>query len=415
MFLFLSCIVLTFKYSVCTIEAIQGRESTLYIDLDIIKSNYENFIEKLPPKHPVMAVVKSNAYGVGDVVLAQTFLELGAKYLGVSFVDEGVHLRQHGIEAPILVLGYTSSFGRGIDLAIQYNLTLNVFSKDVLDAVQNRATLFNSEPVKIHIKVNSGLNRLGLEPDELVPFVKLIKTQHYAKVSVEGVFSHFATLRDIHVTSQAEKYARNQLYIFKKAVKEAREITEITIAHIANSGGVYLFGNDATLDMVRPGSAILGFSPFGQNAMSLTSIVSAIRQPAKGQQLGYEQNVTANGHQVIATVPLGYADGLRSECGHGQTDVLIKGIRVPVISGIMMDQMLIDVTRVYPVTVGEQVIVFGRQHGAEIAIDEYTKHCGCTDKALTTQLNKRLPRVYLRNGKTVYFENNLLSFDVLIK
>lgn len=411
----LSFLFLIVKYSECAIDAIQGRESTLYIDLDIIKSNYEKLIKKLPPKHPVMAVVKANAYGVGAVAVSHTFLELGANYLGVAIVDEGVHLRRHGIEGPIAVLGYTSKNGRGIDLAIRYNLTLNVFSKEVLDAVQKRAMYLNSEPVKIHIKVNSGINRLGLEPNQLVPFLKLIKSEFYSKVFVEGVFSHFATLRDIPLTTFAEKYARNQLNIFKRVVKEARKVTDIPIAHIANSGGINLFGHEASFDMVRPGSAILGFSPFGEYSISLTSIVSAIRQPAKNQQLGYELNATANGYQMIATVPLGYADGLRIECGNGMSDVLIKGIRVPTVSGIMMDQMLIDVTRAYPVTVGDEVVVLGRQQGAEIPIGEYTKRCGGTDTSLTTQLNKRLPRVYLRNGQAAYFENNLLSFDVVVK
>lgn len=411
----LSFLFLIIKHSECTIEAVQGRQATLYIDLNIIKSNYDNLINRLPPKHPVMAVVKANAYGVGDVALSQTFLDLGAKYLGVAFVDEGVHLRRQGITAPILVLRYTSHNGRGIDLAIRYNLTLNVFSKDVLDAVQNRAMVFNSEPVKIHIKVNTGINRIGLEPNELVPFVKLITSDFYSKVRVEGVFSHFATLRDIPVTPQAAKYARNQLNIFKRVVKEARKVTDIPIAHIANSGGINLFGHEASLDMVRPGSAILGFSPFGQYSMSLKSIVTAVRKPAKGQHLGYEQNVTANGYQIIATVPLGYGDGLRIECGNGISNVLIKGIRVPTISGVMMDQMLIDVTRAYPVAVGDEVVIFGRQDGTEITIDEYTRRCGGTDTSVTTQLNQRLPRVYLQNGHSVYFENNLLSFNVAVK
>lgn len=405
-------LLMSVKYAECAIEAIQGRESTLYIDLNIIQSNYENTMKKLPPKHPIMAVVKANAYGIGDVALSQTFLDLGAKYLAVAFVDEGVHLRRNGIEAPILVLGYTSNMGRGIDLAIRYNLTLNVFSKEVLDAVENRALDFNSEPVKIHIKVNTGLNRLGLEPSELVPFVKLIKSGHYSKVLVEGVFSHFATLKDTLVTTHAAEYARNQLSIFKRVVKEARKVADIPIAHIANSGGILLFGGDASLDMVRPGGAILGVSPFGQNAISLTSIVSAVRKPAKGQHLGYEQNVTANGLQYIATVPLGYGDGLRPECGFGMSDVLIKGIRVPIISGIMMDQMLIDVTRAYPVNVGEQVVVFGRQQEVEITIDEHTRRCGGINTSVMTQLSKRLPRVYMRNGQMAYFENNLLSYNV---
>jgi len=142
--------------------------------------------------------------------------------------------------------------------------------------------------------------------------------------------------------------------------------------------------------------------------MSLTSIVAVIRRPIKGQQLGYQLNTTVNGAEWIATIPLGYADGLRPDCGNGVGKVLIKGKRVPIVSGIMMDMMLVDVSEVYPVEVGDQVVVFGRQLGEEISYDEYAKTCGGTDLSLTTQVSKRIPKIYSKNGQTVYFENNLL-------
>lgn len=394
----------------CSVETIQGRESTIYIDLDIIKSNYEELVKKLPPKLPIMAIVKANAYGVGAVAVSKTVVELGAKYLGVAFVDEGVYLRMHGIKTPILIMGYTSANGQGIDLAIRYNLTLNVFSRDVLNAVQRKAMRSSVNSVKIHIKVNTGLNRLGLEPNDLVPFVKLIKNGFYSRIAVEGVFSHFATLDDVPVTEYAAQYAKEQLATFKRVVKEARNVMIIPFAHIANSGAINFFGEEAFLDMVRPGVSILGITPFSRHVMSLKSTVTVVRQPVKGMQLGYEQNTTADGVEWIASIPLGYADGLKPDCGNGIGEVLIRGTRVPIVSAIMMDQMLVDVSRVYPIVVGEEVVIIGKQRGLEISVDDYAKMCGGTDLSLMTQLGKRIARVYLKNGRIVYFENNLLIY-----
>lgn len=405
----ISFIFVIAKCTECSVEISQGRESTIHINLDNIKDNYELLVKKLPPKHPVMAVVKANAYGVGAVAVSKVVLDLGAKYLAVAFVDEGVHLRMHGIKAPILVLGYTASTGQGIELAIRYSLTLNVFTKEVLDAIQRRAWL-NQNPVKIHIKVNTGMNRLGLEPNELVAFAKIIKNGFYSKIKVEGVFSHFGSVGDVTTSQRAKLYARDQLNTFKRVVKEARQVINIPIAHIASSKAIEFFGDEAFLDMVRPGSSILGFMPFTKPAISLTSIVSSVRKPAKGQQLGYQLNTTASGDEWIAAVPLGYADGLRRECSNGMGEVLIKGIRVPIVSGIMMDQMLVDVSEVYPIAVGEPVVVIGRQQMAEISVNDIVQMCGGSDVSLTTQLSTRIPRVYVKNGQIVYFENKLLMY-----
>lgn len=401
-------VLLIVKCTKGSVDTTYGRESTINIDLDAIESNYEILVKKLPPKHPVMAVVKANAYGVGAVAASRIVLDLGANYLAVAFVDEGVYLRLHGIKAPILVFGYVAASGQGIDLAIRYNLSINVFTKEVLDAVQRRAWI-STKPVKVHIKVNTGMNRLGLEPDELVPFAKLIKNGNYSKINVEGVFSHFASLYDVAVSESARQYARDQLTTFKRVVEEARKVINIPIAHIASSNAIEFFGEEAFLDMVRPGSAILGFMSFTKPAISLTSIVSAIRKPAKGQQLGYETNTTASGNEWIAAIPLGYGDGLKPGCGNGVGDVLVKGIRAPIVSVIMMDQMLVDVTQVYPVEVGEQVVVIGRQEKEEISVEDIVKLCGGNSYSVTSTLSSRLPRIYWKNGKVVSFENNMLK------
>lgn len=398
------------KFAECSIEVIQGRESTIHIDLDAIKYNYQELVKKLPPNHPVMAVVKANAYGVGAVAVSKTVLELGAKYLAVAFVDEGVYLRNHGIKAPILVLGYTAATGQGIDLAIRYNLTLTVYTKDVLDVIQ-RKTRRSQTPVKVHIKVNTGMNRIGLEPETLVPFVKTIKNGFYSRIEVEGVFSHFASLSDYPILSERDKqYARNQLNIFKNVVNLARKVISIPIAHIASSSSIEFFGDEAFLDMVRPGSSISGFMSFTKPVLSLTSIVSAVRKPAKGKQLGYRVDTAATGDDWIAAMPLGYADGLRKECSNGMGHVLIKGTRVPIVSGMMMDQTLVNVTSVYPIKIGEQVVVIGRQKQEEITVDDVARMCGGDSVALTSQLSKRIPRVYYQNNRVVYYENNMLMY-----
>lgn len=398
------------KCGEAAIESIQGRETTIHIDLDAITHNYGQLIKKLPPNHPVMVVLKANAYGVGAVAVAKTIEKLGPKYFAVAFVDEGVALRKHGIKLPILVLGYTAPEGRGIELAIRYNLTLNVYTTEVLNAIQRKAW-FSLVPVKIHIKVNTGMNRIGLEPEELVPFVKHLRYGFYTKVYLEGVFSHFGSLGDYpNLTEHAKQYARDQLNTFKRVVKLARKVMNIPIAHMATSNSIEFFGDKAFLDMVRPGSSVTGFMSFTKPALSLTSIVSAVRKPAKGKQLGYEVNTTATGDQWIAGVCIGYADGLRRDCGNGNGVVLIKGTRVPIVSGIMMDQMLVDVTNVYPIKVGETVVIIGSQGEDEIKVADIAEMCGGNDLSLTTQLSKRIPRVYYKNKLPVYYENNMLMY-----
>lgn len=398
------------KLTECSIEIIQGRESTIHIDLDAITFNYEQLVKKLPRNHPVMAVVKANAYGIGAVAVSKTVVDLGVKYLAVAFVDEAVHLRKHGIKAPILVLGYTAASGQGIDLAIRYDITLAVYTKEVLDIIQLKAWC-KLGPVKVHIKVNTGMNRIGLEPEDLVPFVKTIKNGHYSRIQVEGIFSHFASLSDYPILSERDKqYARDQLNTFKKVVSLARSVMNIPIAHMASSTSIEFFGDEAFLDMVRPGSSITGFMSFTKPALSLTSIVAAVRKPAKDKQLGYQVNTTATGDQWIASIPLGYADGLRPECGNGVGEVLIKGTRVPIASGMMMDQTLVDVTKVYPVKVGEKVVVIGRQNQQEITVDDVVQMCGGTSYRLTSQLSKRIVRVYYKNNQVAYFENDMVMY-----
>lgn len=404
----LSFIFLISKYTECSVVISQGRESTIHIDLDDIKYNYEQLVKKLPQNHPVMAVVKANAYGVGAVAVSNVAVELGAKYLGVAFVDEGVYLRMHGITAPILVLGYTAP--SGIDLAIRNNITLAVYTREVLSAIQRKAW-YNETPVKIHIKVNTGMNRIGMEPEEVVPFVKSIKNGFYPKVEVEGIFSHFASLSNYPILSESDKqYARDQLNTFKRVVNLARQVINIPIAHMATSNSIEFFGEEAFLDMVRPGSSISGFMSFTKTAISLTSIVSAIRKPRKGQQIGYEVNTTVTGNDWIATVPLGYADGLRPDCSNGREEVLLNGKRVPIVSGIMMDQLLLNATNVYPIRVGEEVVFIGRQRQEEITALDISKRCGGTELSLTSQLSRRIPRVYHRNNRVVYYENYLLQY-----
>lgn len=393
-----------------SIKVSQGRESTIHIDLDAVEYNYRQLMKKLPPNHPVMVVVKANAYGVGAVAVSKTAIELGAKYVAVAFVDEAVHLRKHGVTGPILVLGYTAANDDGIELAIRYKLTLTVYTKEVLDAIQRKAW-YSLQRVKIHIKINTGMNRIGLEPENLVPFVTAIKNGFYPKVDVEGVFSHFGSLGDYPNLSESDKqYARDQLNTFKRVVSLARKVMNIPLAHMATSTSIEFFGKEAYLDMVRPGSSISGFMSFTRPALSLTSIVSAVRKPIRGTQLGYQVNTTVSGDDWIAAVPMGYADGLRPDCSNGQGHVLIKGARVPIVSGIMMDQMLVNVTSVYPVNVNDEVVVIGRQGTEEITPAEIARMCGGSEVSLTTQLSRRIPRVYHKKGQVIYYENNLLMY-----
>lgn len=383
-----------------------GRDTWIEVDLDAITNNVKEFQRYLPQDTKIMAVVKANAYGHGSVPVARAALEAGASYLAVAFVDEGVELRQAGIEAPILVLGYTPE--HAIDYALRHHLTLTVYrSESVLKVEQEAARLGMVAPV--HIKVDTGMGRLGLLPAEVPSFLAQVASLPH--VEVEGMFTHYATADEAD-----QSYALFQLQQFTEVARRARAEHEIPLVHIANSAGA-IQRVEKVFDMVRIGIGLYGFYPSAEvddtrvalrPALSLKSRIAHVKQPPPGTGVSYGKTYTVSGNEWIAVVPIGYADGVNRHLSNAG-EVLVKGQRVPIVGTICMDQLMINVTDVMPVEVGDEVVIYGEQRGERITVDEVAKRLNTIHYEVVCALSHRLPRFYIKKREIVRFINRLQS------
>jgi alanine racemase len=383
---------------------IHGRDTWIEVDLDAIMHNIKEFRRYLPQRTRVMAVVKADGYGHGAVPVARAALEAGASHLAVAFVDEGVELRQAGIDAPILVLGYTPPHAVGY--ALRNGLTLTVYRSEILEAVEQEAVRLGVT-ARVHVKVDTGMGRLGVLPEEVSP--RLAQVEGLDHVEVEGIFTHYATADE-----EEDDYARFQLQRFTDVVNQVRKRHNIPLVHIANSAGAIQLPEGA-FDMVRIGISMYGFYPSAEvkrdtvnlrQALSLKCRVAHVKKPPRGTGVSYGKTYTVSGQEWIAVLPVGYADGINrhlSNAGH----VLVKGKRVPIVGRICMDQLMIQVTDVMPVQVGDEVVIYGQQGGERITVDEVASFLKTISYEVVCALSHRLPRFYIKNGEIVDFINRL--------
>ncbi|MBA4603342.1 alanine racemase [Thermoactinomyces sp. AMNI-1] len=382
-----------------------GRDTVIEVDLDALEHNIRQFRRHLKENVKVMAVVKADAYGHGAVQVARTALQAGASYLAVAFVDEAVELRNAGIAAPILILGYTPP--RAISTAVQYDLTCTVYSRENLRQMIETAKRAG-KTLRVHVKVDTGMGRLGLFPEDVLSFVRDMVQSPY--IDWEGIFTHYAT------ADEADKeYALKQEQKFRQVVESlTRENLKPKIAHIANSAGSIDL-RERTYNMVRLGISMYGLYPSAEvnrQSVSLKPIltlktkVASVKKPVAGTGISYGKTYIVNGEEWVAALPIGYADGINrrlSNRGH----VLIAGKKVPIIGRICMDQLMVNVTEIMPVEVGQEVVVYGKQQGAEITVDEVADLLDTINYEVTCMLSSRIPRVYKRNGKVVDIVNRL--------
>ncbi|SEN38894.1 alanine racemase [Lihuaxuella thermophila] len=375
------------------------------IDLDAVMHNVREFRKHLPVKTQIMAVVKADAYGHGAVPVAQAALEAGAVYLGVAFVDEGIQLRNAGIEAPILVLGYTPPYAARD--AIRHRLTITVYSEESLQAVENEAARLGME-AKVHVKVDTGMGRIGLAPEEAAAFVR--RALSLPHVQVEGIFTHFATADE-----RDKSYTRFQEERFAGVIRELKkEGIELPLIHIANSAGAIELP-DRVYDMVRIGISLYGYYPsaeVNQRAVELkpaltfkTKIVH-LKQSPPGTGISYGKTYTTSGTEWIATIPVGYADGFSRRLSN-QGHALVRGVKVPVVGRVTMDQVMLDVGDAMPVQVGDEVVLYGEQGRERISVEEVAGLLGTISYEVTCMLGRRIPRIYLKNGQPVTIVNHL--------
>lgn len=366
------------------------RPTKAIIDLQAIQTNVQNLRKYLNPTVEIIAVVKANAYGHGDVAVAQAAIQAGATILAVATADEAVHIRNHFPQVDILVLGASPvSF---VQYASEYNITLAVFSTDWVKQAKEVQAL--SKPLKLHIKVDSGMGRIGVTTkQQLIELYTEI--QNVPNFEVDGLFTHFATADE-----EDTSYFDQQVSIFRELLQALPE--KPRLVHVANTATALIKDTSLQYDAVRFGISMYGLEPSSfvgsalpfpiTPAFSLETELVFVKELKAGQSVGYGATYTAKEDCFVGTLPIGYADGMIRRLG-GQT-VLVSGERVPIIGRICMDQCMILLPCAY--NIGEKVKLIGSQGNDTISIDEWATKCDTINYEVPCIITARVPRIYVK-------------------
>lgn len=369
------------------------------INLDNIEHNMREIRKRVDEKAKIMAIVKADAYGHGAVEVSKVALYSGADWLGVAICDEGVQLRENNIFEPILILGYTPE--TKIDAVILNGLTQTVFSYENAQKL-SRAAVRLGKTAYIHIKIDTGMGRIGFKPCE-ESIKEIVKISCLPNIEITGVFTHFATADEKDKGFTYEQYNK---FVYVTDELEKRGIKNI-IRHAANSGAI-LDMPELRLDMVRAGIILYGLFPSDEvkhdiellPCMSLKTHVSYIKKIDKGVSVGYGRSFFADKETSVATIPVGYADGYARTLSN-KARVIVAGEYANVIGNVCMDQFMVDITGIKGVSADDEVILFGRQADKEITIDEIAGFEGTINYEIVCNIGKRVPRIYIRNSKVL--------------
>ncbi len=366
------------------------RATRAIIDLGAIAHNVAAIRKKIGDRRGLMAVVKADGYGHGAVEVSRTALRSGADSLAVALPEEGQHLREAGIEAPILVLGLIQL--EEAWKVVDSQLDQTVSSIALLEALDQQAASASAK-VNVHVKVETGLGRIGIEPHEVVPFLRRAKNCRNLKVA--GLFSHFSAADERDKT-----FSQHQLQLFEQTIRDIQHACiELPRKHMANSAAT-LDLPESYYDLVRPGLIIYGLYPSTEvshsvelkPAMTLKTRVCYLKTVPSGTPISYGRTFVTKKQTRVATLPLGYGDGYKRALAD-KGEVLIKGRRARVIGRICMDMCMIDVSDVPDVQVGDEAIVFGQEPTA----DELAAKIGTINYEVVTTVGKRVPRVYVNS------------------
>jgi len=366
----------------------------LTVDLSAIQHNVRLIQSHVGPQTAVMAVVKANAYGHGAVRVAQATLAAGARWCGVSSVAEAIELRQAGIRAPILVMGYTpAAWARD---AIAHNVHVTLFDR-VTAAGFSRAAVALQQPTQAHIKIDTGMGRLGVLPEQATCAINEIAALDGIQVS--GLFTHFSS------ADSDPDYTHEQIRVFAPIVN-ARPTPRWV--HACNSAGTFAYP-EAHYTLVRPGIALYGLSPYAPSpapepvralvaqlrpALSFSTQIVLVKTLPDGASVGYGRRYRCQGERTVAVIPVGYGDGFRRTPANAG-EVLLHGRRVPILGSVCMDQTMIDVTDVPSTKIGDPVVLIGQQEHERITADDLALRLGTVNYEVVTALLARPRRDYV--------------------
>lgn len=381
------------------------------VDLDQIAANVRLVRHHIHKSCELMGVVKADAYGHGVYAIVPVLLEHGVNRLAVSMIDEAIELRKSGIDVPILVLSYTDP--RRASEIVAYRITQTVYSRDLAKALSTAAIQQNTD-VRIHIKVDTGMGRVGF-----LAGYQAIKEIHWIRslprVIVEGLYTHFASADE-----PDDRYTWQQFEQFMGISRELDRVgLPIPLKHVCNSAATMRFPA-MHLDMVRPGLLLYGMNPCGaagwdalRPAMTLKTSIILNKVLPGGSYISYGRTYVTSRESRIATIPIGYADGYSRRLS-GRAFVLLHGQRVPVVGRICMDTCMIDISEVQdrPVDVGDEVILFGPRSAditsQAVTVDEVAAWMDTINYEVTCLIGRRVPRAYIKNGSVQQVQNYLL-------
>ncbi|NQS75617.1 MAG: alanine racemase [Peptococcaceae bacterium] len=365
------------------------------IDLAAITSNMVEIRRIASPTARVMAVVKANGYGHGAVEVSRTVLAGGADWLGVARTDEGLLLREAGIRAPILVLGFLTP-EQSVD-AVRGCLSQAVYSRAMALSLAEAAAAAGTR-ARIHFKIDTGMGRLGWQVGEEASVRAILDLARNPHLEVEGIFTHFAAADAANLDYTKEQFSKFVALI----VRLRREGLEIPLKHAANSAALMNMP-EAHLDLVRAGIIVYGLYPSAEvdkgliklrPAMSLKAQVAHVKDVPAGFKVSYGCTYSTKKSTVIATLPLGYADGY-SRLLSSKGQALLHGRKAPVVGRVCMDQFMVDVGHIPGVRVGDEAVLIGRQGPAEITADDLAAMLGSINYEVVCLVNGRVPRVYV--------------------
>ena len=373
-----------------------GYSTWLEISQDAIRNNVRQMLNVSQTR--VMAVVKADGYGHGALAVARAATEAGAGWLGVARLDEGLRIRRRGINSRILVLGYTPA--DRVPDALANNITLTVYDPGVAKDYADLAAS-HDEQLAIHLKVDTGMGRLGMRPEDVLGFFQTF--QNHAGLNIEGLFTHFARADEPHVSTTDEQMSRfNALLDTLQASGSQPNGLRPRLVHAANSAGALNYPS-SRFDMVRPGIALYGVDPAPLSplpagfkpALTWKAKLSSIKELPARHGISYGHTYYTQSQECIGVVPIGYADGFRRVPGNF---VLIGGRRVPVVGNVAMDQTMIRIDSVPNAKIGDEIVLIGQQGLNHISAYDLANRWGTIAYEVICGLADRLPRLYEESG-----------------
>ena len=372
-----------------TFLELQKHDTVLEINLNAILHNINVHKALLKPETKICAMVKAYSYGLGGYEIAEFLQHHHIDYLGVAYADEGVDLRKNGITTPILVMNPEQG---SYDIIIDYNLEPEIYSLRVLELFTTQLQLKGIQrKYPIHLKIETGMHRLGFKENEIEELLEILKKYN---VKVASIFSHLSS-SDI---PEEREYTMYQIETFKRiSEKIISGLDYQPLRHILNSSGITNY-TDYQFDMVRIGIGMIGISPTPeiksqlQNAVTFKTVISQISEVKKGDSIGYSRKYKAEKDTRIATIPVGYADGIPRLIGNKNGFVSIHKQKVPIVGNICMDMLMVDLENL-PAKDGDKVIIFNENP----SLEEFSKYCKTIPYEVLTSISRRVKRIYIKN------------------